>query len=321
MKRSNTSKYPFRLMTLCLLGWVLMVVPTQQTVRADLWDDVTHGYADNEGVRIHYAAVGDGPLVVMIHGFPDFWYTWRHQMEALKPHFKVLAIDQRGYNRSDQPKQPEAYDMEHLVSDVAAVIRSQEETGAIVIGHDWGGAVAWQFAFAHPEMTRRLVIMNLPHPTGLARELIQNEDQRKNSAYAQTFKSGSANDPQIFFGLPMTSQNLAGWVRDEAARIKYVAAFERSNFNGMLQFYKRNYPDLPDPNSPLPANTHRIGCPVLMFHGLKDRALHSDGLNNTWDWIDGSLTLVTVPEAGHFVQQDAADKVSETLSTWLRSKH
>lgn len=286
-------------------------------VQAEIWDEVTHSYADNQGTKIHYASVGEGPLVVMVHGFPDFWYTWRDQMETLKDQYKVVAIDQRGYNRSDQPAAPEDYDMQHLVSDIKAVIQANDREQAIVVGHDWGGAVSWQFAFAHPEMTQKLIILNLPHPNGFLRELTHNAEQRKNSAYAQNFKSGSPSDPSIFFGHPMTPETLTGWVTDASARPRYVEAFRRSNFEGMLQFYKRNYPDLPDPSNPVPLVDIRIQCPVLVIHGLKDTALNADGLNQTWNWIDGNLTIVTVPKAGHFVQQDASETVSKTMKWWL----
>ena len=140
------------------------------------------GYADSNGVKIHYVTAGSGPLVVMIHGFPDFWYTWRHQMEALAPQYQVVAIDQRGYNLSDKPKGEENYDMKFLVGDVAAVIRHLGKPKAIVVGHDWGGIVAWNFAFHVPQMLERLVILNLPHPNGLSRELATNPKQQANSA-------------------------------------------------------------------------------------------------------------------------------------------
>ena len=105
------------------LAALLMTGGLSTVTRADIADEVEHGYADNNGVRIHYAAIGQGPLVVMIHGFPDFWYSWRHQMEGLKDSFRVVAMDQRGYNLSDAPAGDENYAMQYLVSDVAAVIR------------------------------------------------------------------------------------------------------------------------------------------------------------------------------------------------------
>ena len=300
-----------------VFGILLATLLSQPTGSADVWKEAQHGFADNKGIKIHFATVGDGPLVVMIHGFPDFWYTWRHQMDALKNDFKVVAIDQRGYNKSAQPASPEAYDMPHLISDVEAVIRHHGEEKATIIGHDWGGAVAWQFAFSHPRMTRNLVILNLPHPNGFIRELTRNHVQRSNSAYAQTFKKGSASDSDVFFGRAMTPENLAGWITAPDIRQRYIAAFEKSSFDSMLQIYKRNYPDLPKLNTAIPQNAVVLKCPTLMFHGLEDQALHSDGLNNTWDWIDAEFTLVTIPEAGHFVQNDAAEKVSKTLKWWL----
>lgn len=269
---------------------------------------VTRGYATNEGVRIHYASLGSGPLVVMIHGFPDCWLTWRHQMEALAKTHRVVALDQRGYNLSDRPKGEENYDMAILAEDVAAVVRACGETNAVIAGHDWGGAVAWRFAMAHPEMTTRLMILNLPHPRGFMRELANNPEQQKNSAYARRFQQPGAHTN-------LTAEGLAFWVTDPAARPRFIEAFQRSDFEALLNYYKRNYPREPyaESTAPLP----KVKCPVLMFHGLKDTALLSPALNGTWDWLEKDLTLVTVPDAGHWVQQDAADLVSRTMVSWL----
>src|SRR6266851_3269837 len=155
------------------------VVVADQPAPSDLFDRVTHGYAASDaGVKIHYATLGQGPLVVMIHGFPDFWYSWRHQMAGLADRFQVVAIDQRGYNLSDKPKGVESYDMRLLVGDVAAVIRHLGRDKATIVGHDWGGAVAWQFAINLPQLTENLIILNLPHPNGLLRELRNNQEQR-----------------------------------------------------------------------------------------------------------------------------------------------
>jgi len=289
-------------------------------ISADVWQEVEHGFVDNDGVKIHYAAMGDGPLVVMIHGFPDFWYSWRHQMDGLKGNYRVVAIDQRGYNQSDKPTGNENYAMPRMVSDIAAVIAHFGVDKATVVGHDWGGMVAWNVAFRRPELVERLVIMNLPHPNGLNREMTINPDQRANSDYAQRFKAGSPTDPDIFFDGPMTPQTLSSWVTDPEVRVRYQEAFEHSDFDAMLAYYKQNYPDLPEfsdqappPNPHIPKPT----MPVLIFHGLADTALDARGLNNTWEWIDAETTIVTIPGAGHFVQQDAAEKVTNTLTWWL----
>ena len=128
----------------------------------DLGDD---GFVDSQGVRIHYVTLGKGSLIILIHGFPDFWYSWRDQMPALAKHFQVVAIDQRGYNKSDQP----SYTVDKLVQDVEAVLKHVKQDKAVIVGHDWGGLVAWTFAMTHPEKTDGLIVLNLPHPKGLLR--------------------------------------------------------------------------------------------------------------------------------------------------------
>ena len=285
---------------------MLTLVFSAVLVAADIESRVTHGYADSNGVKIHYASLGQGPLIVMIHGFPDFWYSWRAQMPALAKRFHVVAIDQRGYNLSDKPKGVENYDVRLLVGDVAAVIKSLGHDKAIIVGHDWGGLVAWQVALNLPQMTEKLIILNLPHPRGLSRELANNPAQQKASEYARNFQKPEAT---------MTPAQLTFWVKDPEARKKYLEAFQRSDIEAMLNYYKRNYPREPYVEDKSPVVKTKM--PVLMIHGLGDTALLSGALNNTWDWMGEDLTLVTIPSAGHFVQQDASELVSKSMRMWL----
>ena len=296
-----------------LSGWFVVPAPAQPTGEEakllDIERKVTHGYATNDGVRIHYVQLGQGPLVVMIHGFPDCWLTWRAQMEVLAKTHEVVAIDQRGYNLSDRPKGVEHYDMKFLVADVAAVIRVRGRERAIVVGHDWGGIVAWTFAMSRPEMTEKLVILNLPHPRGLSRELANNPEQRKNSAYARRFQQEGAYTN-------LTAEGLTFWIKDPAAKPRYVEAFRRSDFEAMLNYYKRNFPR--EPYTEDTSSVVKVKCPVLMIHGLKDKALGHAALNGNWQYVEKDLTLVTVPQADHWVQQDAAEFVTRTMTGWLR---
>lgn len=289
-----------RLLLSCL---VLAMTVTGQ----DLLSRVRHGFADSAGVRIHYAALGQGPLVILIHGFPDFWYSWRHQMTALADRYQVVAIDQRGYNDSDKPEGDENYDMRLLVADVAAVIRALGKDRAVVVGHDWGGIVAWSLAMSQPQMVEKLVIVNLPHPNGLRRELANNPAQRKNSQYARDFQQPDSHTR-------LSPEQLAQWA-PEAERSHYLAAFQKSSLAGMMAYYRRNYPREPyaAAGPPLP----KVKAPVLQFHGLKDSALLPGGLNDTWEWLENEYTLVTIPGAGHWAHWDAADLVSRTLRSWL----
>ena len=130
--------------------------------RDDLGED---GFADSGGVKIHYVTKGSGPLVVLIHGIPDFWYSWRNQIPALAQHFQVVAIDQRGFNLSDQPEGVENYTLDKLVGDVEAVVKHFGQQQATLVGHDSGGWISWRYAMAHPDKTERLVIVTLSQRT------------------------------------------------------------------------------------------------------------------------------------------------------------
>jgi pimeloyl-ACP methyl ester carboxylesterase len=294
-----------RFVRLLALSLVVMGLPGARAEEAALGE---HGYAMSGDVKIHYVTAGEGPLLVMIHGFPDYWYTWREQMPALAENFQVVAIDQRGYNLSDQPGGVENYAVEELVGDVRAVVEHFGRERAVIVGHDWGGMVAWSFATTHPEMTDRLVVLNLPHPNGLLRELATNPQQQRNSQYARDFQQPDA-------AAKLSAEGLAFWVKDAAVREDYIAAFRRSSFEAMLNYYKANYPrepyELPDRELP------KVKCSVLLIHGLKDKALLAPALNGTWDWVERDLTIVTIPESDHFVQQDAAEFVTQTMVSWL----
>jgi len=268
-----------------------------------------HGFADSDGVKIHYVTAGEGPLVVMIHGFPDFWYTWRNQMPQLAKNFQVVAIDQRGYNKSGQPDGVENYGVDKLAADVQAVVKHFKQDKAIVVGHDWGGVVAWTVALTYPDMADKLVVLNLPHPSGMTRELANNPKQQAASAYARGFQQPGAHKT-------LNAQALAFWVKDADARPKYIAALNRSSIESMLNYYVANYPKEPYEDSA--QEFPNIKCPTLVIHGMDDTALLAAGHNSTWDHIDNELTIITIPGAGHFVQHDASDRVTRSIDLWLR---
>ena len=264
------------------------------------------GFVDNGGVKIHYVTTGKGLLVVLLHGFPDFWYTWRDQMPALAKHFQVVALDLRGYNKSDQPQGVENYAIDKLVSDVDAVLKHFKQEKATIVGHDWGGMIAWSFAMTYPQETERLVTLNLPHPKGFIREYLNNPEQKKNSQYARNFQQPDA-------AKMLRPEFLAFWVKEPEAQKKYVEAFRRSSIEGMLNYYKANFPKDGDKVPDFPP----VKCPVLMIHGLDDPYLLPGALNDTWKWLEKDLTLVTIPKAGHFVHRDASEFVTKTMVTWL----
>ena len=268
-------------------------------------------YADNNGVKIHYVAKGDGPLLVMIHGFPDYWYSWRHLMTELGDEYRVVAVDLRGYNKSDKPTGLDAYTMPNLIGDIAAVIEAEGRESATLIAHDWGAAIAWQFALYQPDKLDALVAMSVAHPVGFTREASKPE-QLERSQYVRDFQKPGAENA-------LTAEGLARWVKDDAARTRYIEAFKRSDFTAMLNYYRANYPQpaadgTPPPPRPVPP---KIDAPVLVIHGMQDPALSSASHSGTWDWVTQDTTLLMVPEAGHFVQHDAKELVSRTIEDWL----
>ena len=160
-----------------------------------------------------------------------------------------------------------------------------------------------------PDMVERLVILNVPHPRGLTRELAHNPEQQHTSQYARDFQQEGAH-------LRLTPRLLTRWIADPAIKARYLEALGRSDIEAMLHYYKQNYPREPYTND---ASFPNVQAPKLIIHGLRDKFLLASGHNDVWQWIDNELTLVTVPHADHFVQHDAADLVNRTLVNRLRT--
>ena len=269
----------------------------------------THGYFTSSGVDIHFVTAGEGPLVVMLHGFPDFWYTWRHQIPALAENHTVVAMDLRGYNQSGQPEGMEHYMIEQFVGDVRTAIEHFGHEQATIVGHDLGGTIAWWFAMLEPDMTERLVVLNMAHPNGFVRELANNPTQIQNSNYARYY-AGNPEEAAAELSIPEMKR-----FYPSDALTRYDAAFQRSYFLGMLNLYRDVYPQ--EPYEPYDVSDKTIHDPVLVIHGTQDPYIHVDGLNGTEQWVGDDLTIVTLPQAGHWVHHDAADEVTKLMMDWL----
>ena len=158
-------------------------------------------YQNANGIRLHYVEQGTGPLVLMLHGFPDFWRSWRHQIPAIAAAgYRVIALDLRGYHLSDRPDGVAAYQLDTLTADVVALIDQLGEAPPVVIGHDWGGVIAWQFAMHHSESLRSLIVLNAPHPTAFYRELKRLSSQWLRSWYALLFQLPAAPEAVLSAG-------------------------------------------------------------------------------------------------------------------------
>src|SRR5262249_13023724 len=145
-------------------------------------------------VRLHYAATGKGKLMLFLHGFPEFWYEWKDQLAEFGKNYQAVAPDMRGYNLSSKPAETDQYQVKYLVEDVRALAEHFGQKKFILVGHDWGGAIAWAFAIAHPEYLEKLIVINAPHPGVFQRELRENPAQQKASSYMLLFRSPQAEE-------------------------------------------------------------------------------------------------------------------------------
>ncbi len=269
---------------------------------------VRHGFFDNRGLRLHYTDMGQGPLIVMLHGFPDFWFTWRYQMAALAPDYRTVAMDMRGYNLSDRPEGAAEYRMPLLCSDVVALIEHLGEESAMILGHDWGGMIAWAMGMFEPSRTSRVMVVNVPHPRALQRELAVNRQQREYATIVRAFQREGSHES-------LNVEQLMDLLPQEAPEEEYLECLVKSDFAAMLAYFQANYPREPYVENTAPVRPVR--CPVLQIHGLDDTAYVPEVLRDTWRWVESDYTLVTVPGAGHWLHQEQPTLVNRSIAMWL----
>ncbi|HEY7295838.1 MAG TPA: alpha/beta hydrolase [Dehalococcoidia bacterium] len=280
---------------------------------------LTHHYATINGIRMHWVEQGSGPLVVLLHGFPEFWYSWRHQLSALAgAGYRVVAPDQRGYNLTEKPRGVAAYAMDNLVEDVAALIRHLGEERAAIVGHDWGGGVAWMFAMLRPGLTRRLVVMNCPHPAAMQRALRRNPRQMLRSWYILFFQLPKL--PELAFrarNYRAIERAFRGWAlrpgtfSDADIRAYKEAAAQPGALTAAINWYRAAAREFRR-NRPLPV----IEAPALLIWATKDRALGVELTRGLDRWV-GDLRIRYVPRTSHWVQQEQPERVNRYLLEFL----
>jgi len=280
----------------------------------------THHQAIINGIRLHYVTAGEGPLVVLLHGFPEFYYSWRHQIPALaRAGFQVVAPDMRGYNLSEKPAGVHNYRINALVEDVAALIKHMGATQATVVGHDWGGAVAWAVPMTYPALVEKLVVLNAPHPGAFMRELRSREQLRK-SWYILFFQIPilpelliRSNKGALLGEMLRTDPERAGAFTEEDID-RYVQAINQPGaLTGALNYYRALFRQSPIQTM---RSIRRIDTPTLLIWGEHDRYLGIRLTQNLGAWVP-NLRLERIPQSGHWVQAEAADRVNELLIEFL----
>ncbi len=282
--------------------------------KLDEHNEIREGYAEIDDVKLHYVEAGDGPLVLLLHGFPEFWFGWRLQIAPLAAAgFRVVAPDMRGYNLSSRPAGVAAYDTGRLAADVRSLVKELGVESALLVGHDWGGSVAWATAMNHPEVVDRLVILNAAHPRRLSQGLHHPGQLRKSWYF-------------FFFDLPDLPESVVHadhwkffrhFLRDARPAYtaeemdRYVEAWSQPGAaRGMINYYRSSVRQSPKRAA---AELRPISAPTLVIWGQRDRYLGPELAEPDHDDVPNLDRVERLPEASHWVHHDEAERVNQLL--------
>jgi pimeloyl-ACP methyl ester carboxylesterase len=292
--------------------------------------NIRSNYAEVNGIRLHYMSVGQGKLIMFVHGFPEFWGEWeRHLVDFGKDH-EAVAPDMRGYNLSSKPAGPEHYQIKDLIEDLRALAEYLGHKKFVLVGHDWGGAVAWSFAIRHPECLEKLIIINAPHPAVFARELLNNPNQQKASQYMLTLRSPEAEKILSDNNYAWLTNALfrwgSKWEMTEEIRRTYVKAWSQPGaLTGALNYYRISplYPPTSNKDKEhiknivdLPRETFKVHVATLVIWGELDQALLVGNLAGLEDYVD-ELVVKRIPEGTHWVIHEKPELVSSLIREFV----
>lgn len=272
--------------------------------------------ADSPTVRLHVVQAGpvDGPLVILLHGFPEFWYGWKQQIDALaEAGFRVWVPDQRGYNISDKPTGIDAYGLDSLVADVVGLIDASGRQKAVLVGHDWGAAVAWWTAVSFPDRVERLVVLNVPHPIVMKRYAIRNLGQMLRSWYIGFFQLPWLPEVVVqlgnwaFLAQTMRRSSQRGTFT-EADLQQYRAAWSQPGAaKAMINWYRASFRKPPARRASI-----RVTVPTLLIWGVRDQFLKREMAQLSIDLCDNGR-VEFIEDATHWVQHEEAKRVNELI--------
>jgi pimeloyl-ACP methyl ester carboxylesterase len=278
--------------------------------------NLEHIFLPTNGIRLHVAQSGSryGPLVILLHGFPEFWYSWRRQIQPLADAgFRVWVPDQRGYNLSDKPGGISAYRLDELANDVVGLIDAAGVDQCFLAGHDWGAAVAWWVALKYPERLHKLAIMNVPHPAVMMHYLRSNLAQLRRSWYMFFFQIPFLteailrnNDCELLVRTLLTGSKPGSFNQQDLDKYRQ-SWWRRDAIKSMLGWYRAAVQMPPDLSNDL-----RVSVPTLMLWGAQDSALGREMAQPSLDLCDEGK-LVFFESSSHWVQHDASEAVNKHL--------
>jgi epoxide hydrolase 4 len=283
--------------------------------------DLRERYSETNGIKLHVMEAGpaDGPMVLFLHGFPEFWYAWRKQIGYFAERgYLVVVPDQRGYNLSDKPKGIAPYKIDELAKDVIGIIDFYKRKQIFLVGHDWGAAVSWWVSLKYPERIKRLVVMNVPHPLVMAKHLFGNQKQMERSWYIFYFQLpgaveafASANNYQWPLNLLMETSRPGAFKAEELE--KYREAFKQPDaFSSMVNWYRAAL----QARSAQPAD-FRIKMPILVLWGMNDVAIIPEQADESMAFCDNGR-LVKFEECSHWIEHEEADTINPMIDEFLK---
>jgi epoxide hydrolase 4 len=291
-----------------------------------------HHYTTVNGIRLHYVTNGRGPLILFIHGFPEFWYAWHNQLVEFGRDHRAVAVDMRGYNLSDKPADVKAYRAKHMVEDLRQLIEHLGGKPCIVVAHDWGGALAWNLAIAYPEYVARLIIINAPHPIPFARALKNDPEQIQASQYMLLLRSSKAErvlSEDNFRRLEAMLRSDFGdaatpWLSDTDLEQYRTAWAQPGALTGSLNYYRASplHPateDAPGATAlELDPTAFVVTVPTLAIWGERDRALRPVLLEGL-DQVVPALTVRRVPDGSHWVAHERPTEVNRMIREFINA--
>ena len=281
-------------------------------------------YANVNGVRLHYVGAGTGPLILFLHGFPEFWYAWKNQLTDFGSDHHAVALDMRGFNLSDKPADVAQYRLDILVEDIRAVAAHLSlDKKFVLVGHDWGGFVAWAFAAAHPQALEKLVIINASHPAVFARLLTSDPAQQKASEYMEIFRSAqaelilSANNFDVLANKVMVFGSQNGLLPED--KPAYLKAWSQPGaLTGGLNYYRANRLSTSPLADAAHASSFAVNVPTLVIWGEKDPAMLPQNLDGLAEFVP-QLTVKRIPDASHWLVHRQSAEVTAYIREFLRT--
>lgn len=284
--------------------------------------EIHNDYADLGTIKLHYAECGaeNDELVIMLHGFPEFWFTWRKQLPVVGKEYHAVAPDMRGYNLSDRPEELADYKINHLIDDIVRLAKHFGKEKFFLASHDWGAAVAWSIAIARPDLVKGLMIFNGPHPYIFADLLQNNESQIAHSKYMSEFREEGAvarlsqDNCEWLWNWTFVKHYEQGLITD-AEKAEYMKAWNQPGaIKAMLSYYRAS-PLRPNKDGkPLALNPDhfKVKVPTLVVWGEKDHALVPENLIGLEDFIE-DLEVIRLPEVTHWVTHEDPERVSAEI--------